>query len=42
VGARRLSACAKTFSSSRDAFIGPSVAEQFRIAIPKAKICVAL
>ena len=41
VGARLLSACAKTFSSSRDAFIAACVAEQFRIANPKAKIWVA-
>ena len=42
VGARRLSACAKTLSSSLDAFIAPRVLEQFRIANPKAKISVAV
>src|SRR5215468_1887775 len=37
VGARRLSACAKTLSSSRDAFIAACVAEQFRSQIQKPK-----
>src|SRR4029453_11535893 len=42
VGARRLSACAKTFSSSRDAFIATCLAGQFRITIPKAKFAQCL
>src|SRR5262249_33439130 len=37
VGARRLSACAKTLSSSREAFIAACVAEQFRSQIQKPK-----
>src|SRR5262249_29344913 len=40
VGAKRLSACAKTFSNSRDAFITRFCCAINYVGNPKAKICV--